>query len=124
MVTIADYGKLTTRCIAGAGAEIFFDVGTHSTELVAEQQANDSSLDEVFREDLTSGGGFSFVIAGGNHNEVWDQLMLRYGTVSSPTSGSPSTSLRSASSTARPTPGGDEGGSRDGGGPRDLPESG
>jgi hypothetical protein len=29
LVTIAGYGKLTTRCIAGAGAEIFFDVGAH-----------------------------------------------------------------------------------------------
>lgn len=86
LLTIPGYGRLTTRCIANAGAEIFFDVGSHPIELVAEQQSNDSSLDEVFRENLTANGGFSFIIAGGSSNEVWDQVLLRYGTVSSPTS--------------------------------------
>lgn len=86
LLTIPGYGDLTTRCIADAGAEIFFDAGSRPVELVAEQQANDSSLAEVFRKALTASGGFSFVIAGGNANEVWDHLMLRYGTVSSPTS--------------------------------------
>jgi len=86
LLTIPGYGRLTTRCIANSGAEIFFDVGSHPIELVAEQQANDPLLAEVFREALTASGGFSFVIAGGSDSEVWDQLMLRYGTVSSPTS--------------------------------------
>lgn len=86
LLTIPGYGDLTTRCIADAGAEIFFDAGSRPVELVAEQQANDSSPAEVFRKALTARGGFSFVIAGGNANEVWDHLLLRYGTVSSPTS--------------------------------------
>jgi len=86
LLTIPGYGQLTTRCIADAGAEIFFDAGSHSIELVAAQQANDSSLDEVFRKALTAEGGFSFLIAGGRASELWDQLMLRYVTVSSPTS--------------------------------------
>lgn len=86
LLTIPGYGQLTTRCIADAGAEIFFDAGSHPVELVAEQQANDSSPAEVFRKELTASGGFSFLIAGGNGNEIWDQLILRYGTISSPTS--------------------------------------
>jgi hypothetical protein len=86
LLTIPGYGRLATRCIADAGAEIFFDVGSHDVDLVAEQQANDPSLADVFRKTLTASGGFSFVIAGGSHSEIWDQLLVRYGTVSSPTS--------------------------------------
>src|SRR5215472_12743950 len=86
LLTIPGYGQITTRCIANVGAEIFFNVGLHPIELVAEQQANDPSLAEVFRKSLSASGGFSFLIAGGTANELWDQIMLRYGTVSSPTS--------------------------------------
>jgi hypothetical protein len=86
LLTIPGYGRLTTRCIANAGAEIFFDVGSHPVEMVGEQQAGGSSSAEVFRRALSASGGFSFIIAGGSSDGVWDQLMLRYGTVSSPTS--------------------------------------
>jgi hypothetical protein len=86
LLTIPGYGRLTTRCIAGVGAQIFFNVGAHPVELTAEQQESVSAPAEIFRETLAPSGGFSFIIAGGNASEIWDQLMLRYGTISSPTS--------------------------------------
>ncbi|HET7015841.1 MAG TPA: hypothetical protein VFI65_18110 [Streptosporangiaceae bacterium] len=86
LLTIPGYGQFTTMCTAGVGAEIFFDVGSHDVELVAEQQDNNFSPAQVFRKALTAKGGFSFLIAGGSASEIWDQVLLRYGTVSSPTS--------------------------------------
>jgi hypothetical protein len=85
LLSIPGFGSLKALCF-NAGAEIEFDNGPHAVDLFAAEQAGDSSPGNVFRKALPADSGLVFPIAGGAASTLWQQVQLRYGTVSSPTS--------------------------------------
>jgi hypothetical protein len=86
LLSIPGFGSLKAMCFANEGAEIEFDGGSHPVDMFAAEQASDSSPAQVIRKALPASTGFVFTIAGGNASVRSDQLLLRYGTVSSPSS--------------------------------------